>query len=191
MKKNRNIILIFAIGIICIITAGIVYAFESDTSDEAIDWDVTLVGSDGTEKVISYDEIKAMPASKGSGGFFTSVGVINGPYKIKGVSVIDICEIIGGMAPSDIVYLYAPDGYSAVFDYKQIMGDIDTYDPATMRLVPHGEQKVILAYEQNGKPLSQEYGKPLRLAIITDDNLLTEGHHWVKWINRIEIVKLD
>ncbi len=191
MKKNRIVVLVFAVGIICIIAAGVVYALDSGASDEAIEWDVTLVGSDGSEKTISYSEIKEMPSVSGRGGFFTSVGVINGPFEIKGVPVVDICDLVGGVSPDEIVYLYAVDGYSAVFDYDQVRGDLDTFDPETMKLVPHGDLQVILAYEQNGEPLSGEYGKPLRLAVIGDENLLTEGHHWVKWIDRIEIVKLD
>ncbi len=190
MKGNRILILIFIIGIICIIAAGVVYAVDFNTSEDAIDWDVTLIGSDGTQKIISYNKIKSMPSVEGKGGFFTSVGVINGPYKIKGVMLKDICEFAAGFSSSDIVYAFATDGYSAVFDYAQLTGDIDSYDPHSMRMVSHGEQKVVLAYEQDGNPLSHEYGKPLRLAVITDDELLTEGHHWVKWINRIEIVKL-
>ena len=180
----------FAIGIICIVAAGIVYAMDSVTSEETIDWDVTLVDVDGSEKVISYTDIKAMPSISGKGGFFTSVGVINGPFDLKGVPVADICDLAGGISSDEIVYLYAVDGYSAFFDYEQIKGDIDTYDLETMKLVPHDDLHVILAYEQNGKLLSHEYGKPLRLAIIAGGNLLTEGHHWVKWIERIEIVKL-
>ena len=191
LKKNRNIILVFTVGIICIVAAGVVYALDSGTSDEAIEWDVTLVSTDGTEKVVDFNEIKEMPSVSGQGGFFTSVGVINGPFDIKGVPVIDICDLVGGVARDEIVYLYAVDGYSAVFDYDQVRGGLDTFDPETMKLVSHGDLEVILAYQQNGKPLSREYGKPLRLAVIGKENLLTEGHHWVKWINRIEIVKLD
>jgi len=191
LKNNRNLIVVFAIGIICIVSAVIVYAIDSGKSDETIDWDVTLVGVDGRERMISYADIKAMPSISGKGGFFTSVGVINGPFDLKGVPVTDICDLVGGISSDEIVYLYAVDGYSAVFDYEQITGDIDTYDIETMKLIPHDDLRVILAYEQNGKLLSHEYGKPLRLAVIAGENLLTEGHHWVKWIDQIEIVKLN
>ena len=53
--------------------------------------------------------------------------------------------------------------------------------------MPHGELKLILMYEQDGKPISDSDGKPFRLAVVGDDNLLTEGHYWVKWVDRIEV----
>ena len=47
-------------------------------------------------------------------------------------------------------------------------------------------------YEQDGKTVPQNDGKPLRLAIVTPDtDLLTEGHYWVKWVDEIEVVKLE
>ncbi len=193
MKDNRArkaIAILFA-GIICLVAAVGMYAWNDGDSAEAIEWDLTLTGSNDEQKILSFDEIMAMPNYEGQGGFFTSVGVINGPYRVKGVPIIELCDEVGGMSPSDIVYIYATDGYSAVFDYEQIMGDLDTFDPETMKLVPHGKLNVLLEYEQDGKPLSHEYGKPLRLAIAGEGNLLTEGHHWVKWINNIEIINID
>jgi DMSO/TMAO reductase YedYZ molybdopterin-dependent catalytic subunit len=71
------------------------------------------------------------------------------------------------------------------------MGDFITYDPKTMKEVPHGELKLVLMYELEGKPLSQDGGKPLRLAIIGKDGLLTEGNMWLKWVNRIEVMKVS
>jgi DMSO/TMAO reductase YedYZ molybdopterin-dependent catalytic subunit len=43
-------------------------------------------------------------------------------------------------------------------------------------------------YEQDGKPLSEDDGKPLRLAVAGDDRLLTEGFRWVRWVDRIEVI---
>ncbi len=42
-------------------------------------------------------------------------------------------------------------------------------------------------FEQQGEPLSEADGKPLRLAVTNPDGLLTEGHWWVKWVKRLEI----
>jgi DMSO/TMAO reductase YedYZ molybdopterin-dependent catalytic subunit len=77
-----------------------------------------------------------------------------------------------------------------VYDYDQIKGKFDTYNRETMKLTPHGELKLILMFEQNGKPLSQEEGKPLRIATAGTDKLIIEGHYWVKWVNEIEIINI-
>jgi DMSO/TMAO reductase YedYZ molybdopterin-dependent catalytic subunit len=177
------------VGIICIATAIVTYAWSENHPEETIAWNVTLIGSNSEQKILQYDEITAMPAYVGHGGFFTSVGVVNGPYEGKGVPLSDLCEFVGGVTPSDIVMISAADGYSAVFDYDQITGSLITYNPENLREVPHGELKLILMYELDGKPLSDYNGRPLRLAVVGQDALLTEGVYWVKWVNRIEVIQ--
>jgi DMSO/TMAO reductase YedYZ molybdopterin-dependent catalytic subunit len=84
----------------------------------------------------------------------------------------------------------AIDGYSSVFDYEQIMGGFITYSSEDLKETPHDELRTILMYEQDGKPVSHEDGKPLRIAVVgTKKGLLVEGSFWVKWVNRIEVLK--
>ena len=189
LNSQKRMALVFLIvGIICIATAIVIYTWGESHPEETITWDVTLIGSNGEQRILRYDEITTMPAYVGHGGFFTTVGVVNGPYEAKGVPLRDLCELVGGVKPSDIVMVSAADGYSAVFDYDQIMGSFITYSPENLKEVPHGELKPILMYELDGKPLSDDDGKTLRLAIVGRDALLTEGLYWVKWVNRIEVI---
>jgi DMSO/TMAO reductase YedYZ molybdopterin-dependent catalytic subunit len=125
------------------------------------------------------------------GGFFSSVGAIYGPYPLKGIRLDTLLELVGGMNPSDILLVAAEDGYSSVFDYGQLNGEIDTFEAGTLRLVPQGAVEFMLIYEQQGQPLPHEEGKPLRLAITNPDGLLTEGHWWVKWVKRLEVRSLE
>ena len=185
MKRRVSIIArIVPVFIICLLC--IAAAMPGCTSEESIDWNVTLVGSEGQQMLVSYDEIKAMPSYKGEGGFFTTVGIVNGPYKAKGVLLEDICDLVGGVTSSDVVLVSAPDGYLMAFDYDQVMGNINTYD-LDLHDASNGELKLILMYEQDGKPLSDNDGKPLRLAIVGPVTFLTEGHYWVKWVESIEV----
>jgi DMSO/TMAO reductase YedYZ molybdopterin-dependent catalytic subunit len=79
-----------------------------------------------------------------------------------------------------------------VFDYDQIFsGTIQTYDPVTIHEMPHEKQVVLLTYEQDGKTLSHSDGRPLRIAVVGSEALLTEGHNWVKWVDKIEVISLD
>ncbi|MDD2666754.1 MAG: molybdopterin-dependent oxidoreductase [Methanocellales archaeon] len=188
-EKDQNKLIIFAIAAICLcaIAAVVLYAnpfFE----EEQINWNVTLVGSRGETKVVTFDEIKKMPSYEGYGGFFTTVGIKHGPFKCEGVPVEDLCNLVGGVGPSNTVWVYAPDGYLMVFDYDQLKGDFNTYDPATLREVPHGDLKIVLVYKQDGAYLSDDYGRPLRIAILTPrDKLMIEGSYCVKWVDRIEV----
>jgi len=157
----------------------------------SLKWDVTLVGTDGKPQILSYDKIKHLPSYTGKGGFFTTVGVVYGPYEAKGVPLRDLCQLAGGITQDDIMMISASDGYSTVFDYDQVMGNFITYDVKTMKEVSHRELKAILTYQLNGNPLSDDDGKPLRIAIVGSDGLLTEGNSWVKWVTKIEILKIQ
>ena len=193
-SRIRRAMPILIVGLLCIVAAILVYAHpwqHKHTSAEDTNWNLTLVGSNGEQRVLSLSEIKAMKTSQGQGGFFTTTGIINGPYDVTGVSIQDLCDLVGGIGALDVVLVSATDGYSAAFDYNEVEGAIPTYDPITMKEVPHEDLRLILMYEQDGKPLSYDDGKPLRLAIAGDDRLLTEGFRWVKWVDRIEVVPQD
>jgi hypothetical protein len=154
---------------------------------EPVDWDLVLTGCDGQQVILSYDQVLALPSVETSGGFFSSVGVVYGPYTVKGIRIETLLDLVGGITPADVLLVAAKDGYSSVFDYRQLDGEIDTFEPDTLRLVPQGAAEFLLIFEQQGEPLADEDGKPLRLAVTNPDGLLTEGHWWVKWVNRLEV----
>jgi len=189
MKEGRNIPLLFtlAIAVVCI---GVAVATtgclnSSQVAEETIDWNLTLIGDE--EKLLSYNEIRAMPSYEGYGGFFTTVGIVNGPFKCRGIPLEELCDLVGGINTTNTVWVSAPDGYLMVFTYDQVRGDFVTYDPATMKEMPHRVLTVILMYEQDGTLLPEAIGGPLRIAIVSEDEFLTEGHYWVQWVDRIEI----
>ena len=191
-SRLRKVVPILILGLICIVAAVLVYAHPWSGSAADIEWHLTLVGSNGENVTLSLKDVKAMESTMAQGGFFTTTGVIHGPYDVKGVSIEDLCNLVGGLGPSDGVLVSAVDGYSAFFEYDEVEGNIPTseYDSATGNLkeVPHENLGLILMYEQDGKPLSDDDGKPLRLAVAGDDRLLTEGFHWVRWVDRIEVI---
>lgn len=185
MKGKNKVVIILLI--VATITLGITALPDTYTHSqrEEIDWNLTLVGEE--EKILTYDEVVAMPSYEGHGGFFTTVGIKNGPYRCEGVPVKDLCDLVGGISPSETLWVSAPDGYMMVYDYDQVMGDFTTFDPDGLREVSHGELTMILMYEQDGEIISDNDGKPLKIAIVSEDELMTEGSYWVKWVDRIEI----
>jgi hypothetical protein len=185
-------VLILAAGLLFLAGALflILQQWAAHDQTEAVEWDLTLVGRDGQQVVLSYDEVLSLPNVKTSGGFFSSVGVVYGPYAVRGIQLETLFDLVGGMTASDVLLVAAKDGYSSVFDYGQLNGEIDTFEADTLRLVPQGTVEFLLIFEQQGKPLADSDGKPLRLAVASPDGLLTEGHWWVKWVNRLEIRSL-
>jgi DMSO/TMAO reductase YedYZ molybdopterin-dependent catalytic subunit len=190
VSKNKWASFGFIFGTILILAAAGSYIWYNISTEEPIEWEVTLIGKNGQQQVLDYNEIRKMPFEEAGGGFFTTVGVINGPYEVRGVLLKELCMLVGGVAPDDVVSVSATDGYSMVFDYEQLNGDIETYDPVTLHEVPHEKLIVLLIYEQGGKTLSHSDGSPLRLAVVGSEALLTEGHNWVKWVNKIEVISL-
>jgi DMSO/TMAO reductase YedYZ molybdopterin-dependent catalytic subunit len=190
LTRTRWAVLGLVIGVL-LIAGATAYHIRGNVPGESIDWNVTLVGKSGEPKMLSYEEITDMPSREARGGFFTTVGVVNGPYEVRGVLLKDLCGMVGGIGEDDLVAVSAADGYSMVFDYAQLNGDIPTYDPVSLHEIPHESLMVLLIYEQDGGPLSDADGRPLRLAVVGSEELLTEGHNWVKWVNRIEVTRLD
>jgi DMSO/TMAO reductase YedYZ molybdopterin-dependent catalytic subunit len=187
--RKRNSLLILVAGLLLLAAALFLglRQWAEYKHTEAVEWDLVLIGRDGQQVTLSYDEIKSLPAVETRGGFFSSVGTVYGPYTVKGVRLETLLDMVGGMNPSDVLLVAAKDGYSSVFDYAQLHGEIDTFEPDTLRLVPEGDVEFLLIFEQEGEPLDENDGKPLRLAVTSPDGLLTEGHWWVKWVKRLEI----
>lgn len=191
LSRNRWAFTGIILGI-AVIAAGLGFYFWSGSTEEPIEWDLTLIGGDGQQKVLSYDEVRDLPTEEARGGFFTTVGVVNGPFEVKGVLLQDLCNLVGGITTDDIVSVSATDGYSMVFDYDMIYsGTIQTYDPVTLKEMPHEKQVILLSHIQDGKTLPHNDGRPYRLAVVGSEALLTEGHNWVKWVDKIEVVEID
>jgi DMSO/TMAO reductase YedYZ molybdopterin-dependent catalytic subunit len=193
-RRLRRALPVLCLGLICIVAAVLVYAhpWQGDASESDVEWSLTLVGSNGGNVTLSLKDIEAMESTTSQGGFFTTTGVVHGPYDVKGVRIEELCDLVGGLGPSDGVLVSAVDGYSAFFEHDEIGGDISTYEysatTSDLKEVPHENLWLTLMYEQDGKPLSDDDGKPLRLAVAGDDRLLTEGFRWVRWVDRIEVI---
>ena len=187
LGKNKFAVIGIIIGVVFISTASAYYLLGS-TAEEPIDWDVTLIGSNGEQKVITYQEILSLPRQEARGGYLTTAGIVYGPYEVKGLLLQDLCDLVGGIPADGFVSVNAPDGYSMALDHDQIYnGGFLTWDPETMHEVTAVNQRVLLTYEWDGGPISHNDGAPLRLAVVSDEALLTEGHNWVKWVDEIEV----
>ena len=193
-RRLRRALPVLCLGLICIVAAVLVYAhpWQGHASESDVEWSLTLVGSTGENMTLSLKDIKTMESTTSQGGFFTTTGLVHGPYDVKGVRIEELCDLVGGLGPSDGVLVSALDGYSAFFEHDEIGGNISTYEynaaTGDLKEVPHENLWLTLMYEQDGKSLSDDDGKPLRLAVAGDDRLLTEGFRWVRWVDRIEVI---
>ena len=152
-----------------------------------------LVGLDSS-KTFSMDELKALPATEGLGGFKSSIGKITPPAPFKGVALKDLVALVGKFDQGMGVNLVAQDGYAITFSYDQVMkGAFTEYDPTTGDELKIVDPAIaIIAYEINDQPLDPQQDGSLRLAVVSKDNLqVVDGHWTVKWVTRIEVKSLQ
>src|SRR5690606_15962358 len=120
----------------------------------AADWRLTINGT--TEKVLTMDELKALPPVNGHGDCVSTTGFRFGPYTCKGVDLRDLARVAGGVGEGRQVWVSAPDGYLWVFDADQLEGrGFVTFDE-NLKAIPSPPLRIILMYEQNGTPLSYD-----------------------------------
>ena len=181
MRLNKLRIVIFLVVFGLWLIGNGVLAIQEDIA-------LTIISGD-TEKTLTLEEIKEMPSLEGWGGRMRSTGDVEGPFRLKGVSMMRLCDLVGGINPDTAVKVISRDGYAMTFSYKQVTeSNFITYDPVSKNEVPHDELQMILAYQTDGKEMTFELGGPLRLAILSEKNQVTDGHWWSKWVERIELV---
>ena len=176
----------------CLLGAGCAGPFTQTPGAEraihSIDplWNLTVVGD--RTVVLNYSAILSLPAVTGHGFSVSTVGIKNGPHLCKGVLLPDLLSLAGQMGDGDEVWIHARDGYLWVLGAKEVRGEGFVTFTEDLNETPHGPLQVILMYEQDGAPLSDQDGGPLRLAIVSaEPGFVTQGSTWVKWVNRIEI----
>lgn len=88
----------------------------------------------------------------------------------QGVRVRDLLAKAGGPSPgAKVVVFHAADGYTS-----------------SLPLDYFYKRDILMAYNQNGVPLSDEWGWPLQL--VAEDRW---GYKWAKWVERIEVSSDD
>jgi DMSO/TMAO reductase YedYZ molybdopterin-dependent catalytic subunit len=153
--------------------------------------DAKLVLRNGeTSQTLDYEAIKALPVTEGWAGTKSSTGRITPPEYYRGVSIKDLCEMIGPFDDTMAVSVVAKDGYAMTMSYDQVVnGSFVTFDPATGDEVVRDEKlTVIVAYERDGEPLPVEADGSLRLYVVGDEkNQVTDGHWSIKWVREVII----
>lgn len=187
-KSNKKLLIgIVAIVIIVVASVG-GYVVLSMPKTNLPAMTLTVVGADGQQKVLNQNDIAALEAYTQNGGFKSSGGVIAAVGEYKGVPILTLCDLVGGITNEHTLTVTASDGYSMVYTYNQVNGEgYITYDPTTgSERAPTQPMKMVATYFKDGEALPSEQG-PLRIGILGPEGLLTEGHFWTKMVSKLEI----
>lgn len=153
---------------------------------DAAKWKLEIAGLVRKTKTFSLEEIKARRSKEiiatlecsGNGSAGTFMGAV-GNTRWRGVPLNSLLRECG-IQPNGIeVVFYGADEKTEKIkdhDYPQHFGRSLAIEDAL-------QDKILLAYEMDGKPLAPEHGFPLRLIVPG-----WYGIAWVKWLSRIEVL---
>ncbi|HTQ41555.1 MAG TPA: molybdopterin-dependent oxidoreductase [Polyangiaceae bacterium] len=131
-------------------------------------WRLEVGGLVGRPQSLDYAALRALPRVEQVSTFHCVTG-----WTVKNVRW-------AGVRISDVIGPAAPRGSAHAIRFVSAEHPYDDYLTLEQAALPH----VLLAYEQDGKPLSRAHGAPLRLVIPE-----MYGYKNVKWLNRLELVR--
>jgi hypothetical protein len=169
-------------------TSSSTQSTAATTSEQAA---LTVVKGDQTV-TYTMTSLKALPQVTGWAGQMSSTGTISGPFQYKGITLSEILSSVGGVTENNAVRVSAKDGYAMTLSYKQVTeGNFTIIDSSNGKEVSATNKPVVfLAYEEDGKAIGENLG-PLRLGIMTSNTQVTEGHWWIKWTQKIEVIPVQ
>ncbi|MGD0495106.1 MAG: hypothetical protein ABSB28_03585 [Candidatus Bathyarchaeia archaeon] len=149
---------------------------------------LTVVAANGTQLVLTSNDIGSLPSYTTYGGYETQGGFIRGLGNYTGVPLIAFCNLVGGIANGSSLKITASDNYTKTLSYDKVNGNFTTFDTLTGQQVPHNQSLTpILAYYFDGANLSSDES-PLLLAIVGPERLATTSALWVKFVVKMEIL---
>ena len=155
---------------------------------EIPEFEITLIGAEGQQKTIGPQDLSELTVVEEVGGLMTSAGSINGPYTYAGVLLSDVLDLVGGVTEENSLRVTASDGYAMVFTWEELSGNFVTFSAATGDEVEATKPlTTVLAYFEDGEPLITGHG-PIRLVILGEEGLISEGHYWIKQVSKIEVI---
>jgi hypothetical protein len=191
-RWNKKFLALIAVIIIIVASASgaAVYLLSKSSSTVSLPAiSLTLVGTNGQQKVLNEKDIEGLQSYTAKGGLKSSGGEIQDYGTYQGVPVTELLNLVGGMTNDETLTVTGSDGYSMVYTYNQTVNaqGFTTYNPLTgSEESPTKPLTLVLAYYENGSALTSADGS-LRLVVLGPDGLLTEGHFWVKWVTTMAI----
>ncbi len=181
MRKHRRQLLIVSILMMSLM---LMVGCGGQTEPEPVVTEpvnIKLVDKDGESHTIDLNSLEAVTVQ---GGFRKVTGTLVGPENVTGPRLKDVLDKMGGITADQALEVIASDGYTMTLSYEQAQGHVLGYDQTGQALKVE-EFEVLLIMKTDGEALTK--GFP-RLAFVSDDGLLSDGHFWVKDIDTLKIV---
>ena len=154
---------------------------------------LTLVALNGTEIFLNSSKIAALPSTMAPGGYTAGTAPFS-TYNYTGVSLKTLADLVGGLNSSEVLMVEGSDGYTKNFTYSQVVnGNFSTFNSTTGNPASPTKPIVpIVAYYNNSLLIPGESNGgsgPLMVAMVGNDNLVTQGKYWIKWVVKLEVLR--
>jgi len=120
---------------------------DNDDGDETVDFSISLTGKDGQTETVNYTALEGMDFVEAVSSYQNTFGTWKGLGTYGGVELRDLADLVGGMAPGDVLKVTAADGYHVNLTYYQVYADGDYLET---------QGQMILAYEFNESVMDNE-----------------------------------
>ncbi|MCJ7818102.1 MAG: molybdopterin-dependent oxidoreductase [Candidatus Thorarchaeota archaeon] len=194
MSSIRNKTLsVLGIVMILVTALSVVFLVQQPTNQNNLDDGPIVLTVRISDATINYtmNGLRTFPPITGLAGFIktgVSPPTISGPYNYTGVKVSDLFADIGTLPENYSLEVLSSDGYTTYFTKSEVQGIIEAYDSVTAETIGPRNFTMIIAYQENEEPLSEEYGGPLRMVFLPDGNYVSAGHSWPKYIANLTII---
>ena len=132
-------------------------------------WDFRVSGEIENPVTLSWDELKALPATEVTVDIHCVTRWSRFDTTFKGVHWRELAKLVDPKPSADFVIAHAEQGYTANIPISFLE-----------------DENALLAYEADGEPLALEHGWPLRLVI-------PGKYFWksAKWLRGLELSSID
>jgi DMSO/TMAO reductase YedYZ molybdopterin-dependent catalytic subunit len=127
------------------------------------DWDLRIWGEVRSPRVLSYDELRALPSVIDTSDFHcvTSWSMFDCAW--EGVRFSDLCDLVSPTERAHHVTVGCDGDYTTSLTLEEAL-----------------EPDVLLAWGLNGQDLTPEHGYPLRLVV--PQKYAYKAAKWVRWV---------
>jgi hypothetical protein len=148
---------------------------------------LTLIGN-GQQKVLFANDLAALPSFTGIGGTRSSGGSLSSYGTYTGVSIMTLCNQIGGITSTNSVRMTGSDGFTSTLTFAQLNSQgIATYNSTGVAVNATQPLTPIIAYYWNGTILQVDPG-PLRVMFVGPEGLYTPGNINARLVVKVEII---